>query len=158
MQKQVALAAIGGLTLLGIVAVGAFNGDWSDRDRSKGALRTIVENESNWITTTPEELRKFPRGPQPRTYPGSWVVSEDYPRIALDNEMAGVTVVRLTVDVYGEVSACEVSDPSPFAALDRRVCDTISTRARYYPAMDAEQNPVVAEVSQAVRWVLPAIE
>lgn len=85
-------------------------------------------------------------------------MSDAYPQPASENEMAGVTTARLAVDLYGEVSACPIVRPSRFKALDRRVCDALSTRARLYPAMDDDQNPVASEPTQVVKWVIPSDE
>lgn len=86
-----------------------------------------------------DELAKFPRGPLPRTSPASWI---EYPSVAMMNELEGRLHFQVMIDPYGEVAECEVIESSGVASFDRRACSAIMANARFYPAMDANQEPV----------------
>lgn len=72
--------------------------------------------------------------------------------VALANDVEGRLSFRVTVDVYGEVVDCVITKPSGLKAFDQRACDAVSTRAKFYPAFNAEQQPVQGTFSTSVRW------
>ncbi len=96
-------------------------------------------------------LQEYPRGPIPKNR-DEWLVSEDYPAQALNDENEGVLSLKIGVDAFGEVFDCEVTRSSGYVMFDRRACDAISTRARFYPALDEGQQSVKAYYDQTVRW------
>lgn len=72
--------------------------------------------------------------------------------VALANDVEGILTFRVTIDVYGEVVDCDITKPSGIKVFDQRACDAVSTRAKFYPAFDAEQNPVQGTFLTSVRW------
>ena len=74
--------------------------------------------------------------------------------VALANEAEGHLSFRVTVDVYGEVVDCVITKSSGIKVFDQRACDTVSTRARFYPAFNAEQQPVQGTYTTSVRWAI----
>ena len=99
------------------------------------------------------ELNQYPRGPLPLTHPGGWVTQ--YPSEALRAKLEGQVTTRLIVDAYGEVSSCEVVKSSGVAAFDKRTCAALVSNARFYPALDEDQQPVESESTQTVRYQFP---
>ena len=99
------------------------------------------------------ELNRHPRGPLPKTKPASWIT--EYPSGALQAELQGRLVTRLEVDAFGEVSTCEVVGSSGVKAFDRRSCAALVNNARFYPALDEDQQPVKSDYVQTVRYVIP---
>ena len=95
-----------------------------------------------------------PRGAVPATAPQSWVLPKDYPKIALDGGITGKTRFSVSVTPFGEVDECRITQPSGYPELDARVCSAISTRARFHPALDAEDRPVEGSYSSTVVWTL----
>lgn len=98
-------------------------------------------------------LKQYPRGPLPRTEPAGWVT--EYPSRALQAQLQGRLTTRLAVDAFGEVSSCEVMESSGVAAFDQRSCAALVSNARFYPALDKDQQPVKSEFVQSVRYEIP---
>lgn len=82
-------------------------------------------------------------------------VQGDYPSVALRNEEHGTVTMRITIDVSGRVSACEVTKSSSSASLDAAGCRAMMTYARYNPALDKDGNPIASTSTQSIRYVLP---
>jgi protein TonB len=51
--------------------------------------------------------------------------------------------IALTVDVYGNPTACRIHRASPFPQTDQVTCDLAMERFRFCPATDASGNPVI---------------
>ncbi|PZO72044.1 MAG: hypothetical protein DI636_01545 [Pelagerythrobacter marensis] len=102
-----------------------------------------------------ERLAEFPRAPLPKGSPGRWLISDDYPRGAETAGLEGVLSFRLDVDPFGEVTSCEILKSSLVRSLDARACNALSTRARFYPALDENQQPVAGSYNGTVRFIIP---
>ncbi|WP_435417795.1 energy transducer TonB [Parerythrobacter aurantius] len=100
----------------------------------------------------PPQPPRFSSVPKPRNNPGSWVVSDDYPKISMLLDEAGRSQFRATVDVSGEVSGCSILDSSGFKRLDELTCRLVTQRARFDPALDYQGKPIVSQYTQAVVW------
>lgn len=98
-----------------------------------------------------------PRAPQPMSYPGSWVVTADYPADSLRANEQGSTGFTVTVDTQGRVKECRISGSSGSPRLDEATCRLVTQRARFTPATDSKNNPIEGTYANRVRWVLPAI-
>ncbi len=99
--------------------------------------------------------RSLSRKPQPKTYPGDWVVPKDYPVGMLRSGYSGIVHFRLIVDAEGNSTKCiiqEASNPNDFAAAS---CNVLMRRAKFLPALDAAGNPVTSYWSNSVRFVIP---
>ena len=105
-----------------------------------------VDRGSGQPATTAPILRD-PRSPL--------VVPDDYPSAALREEGEGVTFVTLTVSARGLISNCRIKSSSGRADLDQQTCLSLSRRARYVPAKDAQGNPTEGESIQPIRWQIP---
>ena len=99
-------------------------------------------------------IMEGPRGAVPATAPQSWVLSQDYPKIALDGGISGKTRFTVTVSPFGEVDECLITQKSGYPELDNRVCNAISTRAKFHPALDADDRPTEGRYSNTVVWAL----
>jgi TonB family protein len=102
-----------------------------------------------------EEPVAFPRPARPRTNPGTWLNTDDYPTAALIGDLEGTVRFTVEVDPFGEVTNCEITQSSGVDAFDKKVCAAVSTRARFIPAYDENQRPVVSTYSSSVRWQIP---
>lgn len=94
-------------------------------------------------------------GPVPQGSPGNWVGSDDYPGVALRNEMTGTSGFRLTVDTAGKPTRCEITASSGFDVLDRATCTLLLARATFTPAHDRKGRPTEGTFANRIRWVLP---
>ena len=95
------------------------------------------------------------RQPRPLASPGEWIDSQDYPAVALRQNAAGVTGVRLEIDSGGMVIKCTVTSSSGHAILDDTACLPLVQRGAFEPARDAERNRTASTWSTRVVWALP---
>jgi TonB family protein len=91
----------------------------------------------------------------PKGNPGSWVTTNDYPAMALREEMQGVSGFMLTVSPSGLVTDCRITASSGSPQLDQATCANVIRRARFDPALDAKRKPIVGYYSNRVRWQIP---
>jgi TonB family protein len=92
----------------------------------------------------------------PRTSPQSWFTPSDYPAIAMRENMQGSVSFMLDVDALGDVASCYVMGSSGWDALDRRTCELLKQRAKFYPASDAAGKPAASRYMSRFRWVMPS--
>lgn len=90
--------------------------------------------------------------------PGNWILTDDYPAIALRQNWTGITAFRLTIGLSGFVVGCDITRTSGYAVLDQTTCTLITQRASFRPARDAQGKPVVGYYSSRVRWELPTLD
>ena len=105
--------------------------------------------------SAPPPPRFTPKGASPKSNPGGWATTNDYPSRALREEREGTTGFRVSVGPDGRVSDCQVTSSSGHADLDQATCDNVRRRARFTPAMDGEGNPTTGSYSNRIRWVIP---
>lgn len=98
-----------------------------------------------------------PRAPKPMSYPGSWVMTADYPADALRANEQGTAGFALTINPQGRVIGCRITASSGSPRLDETTCRLVTQRARFTPATDSKDNPIEGTYASRVRWVLPQI-
>lgn len=91
----------------------------------------------------------------PRTDLAAVLSDADYPREAIGRNESGTVVIRLMVEADGRISDCSVVLSSDHPQLDDRSCSVALRRARGYPAIGPDGNPVASPMTAGVRWVLP---
>lgn len=96
------------------------------------------------------------RPARPRSNPGLWVNTNDYPSRSLQQEQEGIVGFRLTVGLHGRVEACDITASSGSDLLDAATCSNITRRARFEPALDANGNPTIGRYSNRVTWKIPS--
>lgn len=99
-------------------------------------------------------LASEPQGARPLGDSGLWITSQDYPKAALRNDLAGTTRFRLDVTKDGRVGNCVVTQSSGNDELDLTACRLIMERARFSPALDENGKPTTGSFSSAVVWKL----
>lgn len=92
---------------------------------------------------------------EPIGSPGDWIGASDYPSTALRFGMAGVTGFKLTVDVTGKPSRCDIVESSGFDVLDTATCQRLMLNARFSSPSNQAGKPIEGAYSSRVRWVLP---
>lgn len=97
-----------------------------------------------------------PRGRpvRPRTSPGSWISSDDYPVESMLMGEYGRTGFSVEVDPNGRVASCTIFTPSGFPRLDDLTCALVTRRARFIPAVDQAGQAAFGGYKQHVRWEL----
>lgn len=91
-----------------------------------------------------------PAKAKPRNDPAQWVRASDLPRI---DKNAAVTTFDLTVDETGKVIRCVIIVESGSASLDQAICNAVMKRARFRPAMEAEEQPAFSIYRDRVVWL-----
>ena len=134
--------------------------EWcSDRKVSNLNMRCAPQDHLIVITAQPASLPvPMPDRSQrarPKNNPGSWVLTNDYPVVALRNEEEGLVDFRLTIGADGRVSGCDVTRSSGSAALDEATCSIISVRAVFEPARDVNGKATTGSYANRVRWIIP---
>lgn len=95
--------------------------------------------------------------PIPKSNPGFWANSGDYPTLALRDEREGTSAFRVTVGKDGRVSRCEITDSSGHSDLDEATCANVTKRAEFYPAQDKKGNITTGTYANRIRWQIPAV-
>lgn len=93
--------------------------------------------------------------PEPRNDRNGWVTTNDYPSRSLREGSEGTTRVRLAVGSNGRVSDCQIISSSGDRSLDEVTCKNAQRRARFRPALDANDNEIGGTYDFAVRWQIP---
>ena len=78
--------------------------------------------------------------------------SNDYPSVALQKQEDGTVEIVLLIDETGGIAECVVTQTSSVAALDAQVCSIIAKRAKFSPAIGADQKPAKDSFSQRITW------
>lgn len=107
------------------------------------------------IAVAPAAINKG--APRPMDYPGNWVTTADYPAASLRANEQGTTGFALIVDKTGRVKVCRITASSGSPLLDETTCRLVTQRARFTPAVDAQDNPIEGTYANRVRWVLPTV-
>lgn len=90
------------------------------------------------VTPDPEPIRpgwhvrSLPDGAELRYLPPH-VSDADYPARARRVDAQGTSVLRLEVDISGQIVGCSTVRSSGFADLDERACPLYRSRARFEP-------------------------
>jgi len=103
----------------------------------------------------PPRLPGSSRGPTPKGNPGDWVTEDDYPMVALRDDIEGTVGFVLAIAPDGRPTSCKVESSSYSEALDTHTCKLLTERARFHPATDPEGRPVEGRYRSTVRWVIP---
>lgn len=106
------------------------------------------------------DTRRGPAPAVPRLLGGrgldSLISEADYPEAARRQRLSGPVRLRLTVNIDGRVTGCEILRSSGTALLDASACRILVRRARFWPALDRSSRPIVSTFEHQVKWVLPA--
>lgn len=102
-----------------------------------------------------DQLASLKQFPEPKGSPGRWVMATDYPKAAYKERREGKTQFRLDVDENGKVENCVILVSSGHADLDQETCIKATSRARFSPALDENNQPTPAPWVSAARWQVP---
>ncbi len=153
------------------VAVARVESDYSFRSHSRatGAKRPLLYVMMgvvmlialiSAITTLPMGGTDAPRPldvarpAQAMRNPPSLFMPADYPSEALAQRAQGATRYRLQVSEDGRAERCDIERSSGSAALDQATCQVLTSRSRFYPALNSEGRPVASIFAGTIRWTL----
>lgn len=89
---------------------------------------------------------------RPRSNPGEWMKSRDYPLPMLLSGKRALVHFRLNVDAAGKPTACHIQESTRPKAFDDAVCKAIMRNAEFDPALDAGGQPIASYWSQTVNF------
>lgn len=81
---------------------------------------------------------------KPRSNPGEWMKSRDYPLPMLLSGKRAIVHFRLNVDAAGKPTACHIQQSTRPKAFDDAVCKAIMRNAEFDPALDAEGKAIAS--------------
>ena len=122
------------------------------------AIRSLRACNDNLLVAwgvDPKILNALKRKPAATGKPGAWFSGNEYPEAAIRERRSGSTVVRFTIGTDGRISDCVTVVSSGSTDLDAQSCRTLTSRARYEPALGADGRPVAVKAIETVHWVLP---
>lgn len=80
----------------------------------------------------------------PKSNPGEWMKSRDYPLPMLLSGKRAIVQFRLNVDPAGKPTACHIQQSTRPKAFDDAVCKAIMRNAEFEPALDAGGSPIAS--------------
>lgn len=84
------------------------------------------------------------RSVKPKSNPGDWIKSRDYPMAMLMMGKRAIVQFRLNVDTAGKPTACHIQQSTRPKAFDDAVCKAIMRNAEFEPALDAGGSPIAS--------------
>ncbi len=102
----------------------------------------------------PIEQEALASGPEPRSSPGGWLTSSDYPQEALAAGSQAIIRYRLMISATGKVTACAVQSSIAKEDFGKLSCDLLTRRARFEPAMTADGVAVASYYVSKVLWLM----
>lgn len=118
------------------------------------ALETCTEELVSHWNIDVEAHRSLTRLPIPENSPGSWLRAEDYPVGLLSKGAQGIVHFRLDVDATGKVTGCHIQRSTRPEGFDKVVCEKISQRAKFEPALDRGGKAIASFYRSTVRFML----
>ena len=91
-----------------------------------------------------------------RTANNGEFISKHYPTKALKRGEQGRVGFRVTIEPDGSLGACDVTQSSGFATLDKETCEIMVSYARLSPVRNADGRAIRADQDGYIVWRLPA--
>jgi TonB family protein len=87
--------------------------------------------------------------------PGRWATSSDYPDAAQRAEKEGTVVFQVEIAPDASIIKCIVIKSSLVAELDEASCRLVKQRAKFSPALDQNDQPILGFYVNRIRWQIP---
>jgi hypothetical protein len=104
----------------------------------------------------PPHSSRVARPAQPKSPLRNLFRSTAYPSQAIVEGNTGRVGLALLIDEAGKVLDCMIEETSGFATLDTMSCYTITTHARFDPAIGADGKPVKSSSFHRITWKIGA--
>jgi TonB family protein len=124
-------------------------------DKVFSAMNTCLDALVEKWGFDPKVMATLQRWPMPIDSKRPLLTSADYPFGAVVSGQRGIVIARLNIDPAGNVVACEVQHSSKGDEFGQTVCNALSRRAKFSPAINASGNPVAAYRLQQVTFQFP---
>ncbi|MXP15123.1 TonB family protein [Altererythrobacter confluentis] len=121
-------------------------------DKPMDALRACTDDLVRQWGIDAEAQKSRTRKVRPANNPGRWLVADDYPSELLRKGNQGVAPFRLIVGADGVPESCHIQKTSGHKAFDDVVCEKVMERARFMPALDANDQPIRSYYISTVRF------
>lgn len=102
----------------------------------------------------PVEQEALAIGPKPKSNPGLWLSSSDYPQEALAAGHQAIVRFRLMIDASGKVTNCAVQSAIAKGNFGKISCDLLTRRARFEPALTTNGLAKASYYVGKVKWVV----
>lgn len=102
-----------------------------------------------------DAMRGVKAPPEPLGTAARWATTDDYPAAAMRDKQEGDITFQLGISAAGAVENCTILHSSNVAALDETTCRLMRARARFSPALDANDRPTASIYISRVRWQIP---
>jgi TonB family protein len=83
-----------------------------------------------------EKHKSLSRPATPKSNPGRWIKSSEYPQELLRKGKQAIVNFRLIVDEKGETETCDIQQSTRPVEFDEAVCRALMLRAKFEPALD----------------------
>ena len=103
----------------------------------------------------PTERSRIAQPAEPKSYPGNWISTNDYPMTVVSKGAQGTTTILWTIGLDGHAAECRTVVTSGEVELDKAACRAIIARGRYRPALGFDGKPMLSHSSRKVMWRLP---
>ncbi len=103
----------------------------------------------------PEQQEGRSSQPIPKSNPGYWLASSDYPLDSLAKGEQAIIRFRLMVDAAGQPTQCAVQAAIARGDFARITCDLLKRRARFQPAKASDGQAISSYYVNSVRWIIP---
>lgn len=142
------------------VAIGKENGkrvqlETGAMEKPFAALSACVDNLVTSWGIDPVKDKNLVKRPQPLSDPGQWIRSGDYPSGMVFARQPALVQVRLNVDAGGKVTACHIQETTKPKEFDQAVCGSLTKRASFSPAIDAEGKPAASYWQRTIKFIMP---
>lgn len=84
-----------------------------------------------------------------------WFTPDDYPAAAQNSGQTGEVLFQVEVAVDGSVRECKTLRSAGVKELDDETCSLLKRRAKFSPALDAENRAIIGYYINRVRWRVP---
>ena len=68
--------------------------------------------------------------------------------------MPGFIRARLDISESGEPTACHIQAPISEPAFEREACEQLMDEGEFFPALDAQGNPIASYYTVAIAYVM----
>jgi TonB family protein len=128
---------------------------WSDGKAALAALQLCHDDLLKGWGVELDAIRASKSPPEPVGSPGQWITNNDYPRAEMVQQIEGTVTFQLKVNSTGAVEKCVILHSSNAAALDQLSCKLMMQRAKFTPALDANDQPITSFYVNRIRWQIP---
>lgn len=124
-------------------------------NKAMEALDTCQDELWKTYGIDPKIIRDVAQQPIPKGNRETWVTTSDYPKDLLRKNVSGIVTFLLKVDQEGRPSDCAIVKSSGNAVLDKRTRVLMLQRARFTPAQNTQNQPIISAFYSRVRWMTP---